>query len=290
MQKKLIDHIREAEKNKIALGHFNISNSETLTGIFNAAKSLNLPVIIGVSQGERDFIGVRQAIALVKSFRDQYDFPIYINADHTYDMDRAREAIDSGFDAIVIDGTHLTFEENIRMTKECVEYARRNNPEILVEAEIGYIGESSKMLDELPESVKEGLATLPTPEDAKRMVEETGIDLLAPAVGNVHGMLKGVHNPKLNIELIREMKEAVSVPLVLHGGSGITDEDFTEAIEAGISLVHVNTEIRVAFKDALKMYLQENPDEIAPYRILKDSVKAVEKKTTERMSLFARLN
>src|SRR5690349_20605229 len=123
--KKLLEYIHEAENEKRAMGHFNISNSEILTGIFQAAKKLDLPVVIGVSQGERDFLGVRQAVALVRSLREEFDYPIFLNADHTYEIERAKEAIDAGFDSIVIDGTKLSLEDNIKMTRECVEYARK---------------------------------------------------------------------------------------------------------------------------------------------------------------------
>jgi fructose-bisphosphate aldolase, class II len=284
--KNQIDYIKDAESQGRAVGHFNISNSEILTGIFNAAKSLNLPVVIGLSEGERDFIGVKQAVALVKSLREEHDYPIFVNADHTYDILRVKEAVDAGFDSIVVDGTKLSLEENIKLVKESISYAKDKNPDILIEAEIGYIGESSKILNELPDGAGVEGVSLPTAEQAKYFVDETGVDLLAPAVGNIHGMLRGSLNPKLDIERIKEIKEAVGVPLVLHGGSGISDDDFKSAIKAGISMVHVNTEIRLAFRDGLKLYMQENPDEIAPYRIMKDAVKAVEKKTAERLSLF----
>lgn len=117
---------------------------EALWGIFRAAQSLNLPVIIGVSEGERDFIGVRQVAALVKSIREEYNYPIYLNADHTYSFDRVKEAIDAGFDSVIFDGAKLSFEENVAVTKQCVEYARNCGRDVLVEAELGYIGTSSK--------------------------------------------------------------------------------------------------------------------------------------------------
>ena len=120
-------------------------------------------------------------------------------------------------------------------------------------------------------------------------MERTGVDLLAPAVGNVHGMLATGHNPKLDISRIKSGRETAGVPLVLHGGSGISDEDFRKAIEAGISTVHINTEIRVAFRDAVKKSLQDDPDEIAPYRIMKGSVIEIQRVVTERLKLFSNL-
>lgn len=286
--KNLKEVIAEAREKKIAIGHFNISNIEGLWGIFRAAQAQNMPVIIGVSEGERDFVGVRQAVALVKSIREEFDYPIYINADHSYSFDRVKEAIDAGFDAAIFDGAKLPIEENIKITKQCVDYAREAGTGVLIEAELGYIGTSSKLLDEIPEGVS--LEQLTTIEDAIRFVTETGVDFFAPSIGNIHGMLKNVSNPKLNIERVNEISEATGVPLVLHGGSGIVDEDFTKAIEAGISIVHTNTEIRVAYRDAVKKSFDEKPDEVAPYRLMKPVVDAVQKKVEERVRLFGRLS
>jgi len=285
--KTLKEVVYEAEEKKVALGHFNISNIEGMWGIFNAARALDVPVIIGVSEGERDFVGLKQAVALVKSLREEFNYPVYINADHTYTFEKVKEAIDAGVDAVIFDGAKLSMDENIATAKKCVEYARSVNPDILVEAELGYIGGSSKLLDEVPEGV--ALDQLTTPEDAKRFVEETGVDLFAPSVGNIHGMLKGVSNPELNPERIKEVREAAGVPLVLHGGSGIVDENFTAAIEAGISTIHINTEIRIAYRDAARDSLAEHPDEVAPYRIMKPAVEAVQKVVDARLRLFSRM-
>lgn len=283
--KKYREYIEEAKKNKVAIGHFNISNLEGLKGIFEAARSLNLPVIIGVSEGERDFIGVKEVSAMVKSLREEFDYPIFLNADHTYSFDRVKEAVDAGFDSVIFDGAKLSIEENIKITKQCVEYAKSVNPEILVEGELGYIGTSSKILDEIPEGASQG-ATLTTPEDAKRFVEETRVDLFAPAVGNIHGMLRNMPDPRLDIKRIKEISDACGVPLVLHGGSGNLKEDFQNAVANGVSIVHINTEIRVAFRDALKKTLEENPDEVAPYKFEAGAVEAVKKLVIEKLSIF----
>lgn len=284
--KTLRECLAEAVKNKTAIGHFNISNIEALRGIFSAAKKLNVPVIIGTSEGERDFIGVKQSAALVKSLREEFDYPIFLNADHTYSVDRVKEAIDAGFDAVIFDGAKLPFEENVKLTRECVEYARKSGRDVLIEGEIGYIGQSSKILDEIPEGVDLSADALTSGEDAARFVAETGVDLFAPSVGNFHGMLRGGVDPKLNIERVGEIKAAAKVPLVLHGGSGNSGEDFVASIEAGVAIVHINTEIRVAYRDALKKSLQENPDEVAPYKILKPSVHAVEEVVEAKLRLF----
>ena len=284
--KTLRECLSEAGDNGVAIGHFNISNLEALWGIFNAARKLGVPVIIGTSEGERDFVGAGQAVALVKSLREQFDYPIFINADHTYSFDRVKEAVDLGYDAVIFDGTELPFEENIKITKRCVDYSKKINPEIIVEAELGFIGKSSKVLDEIPSGVKITEEFLTKAEEAKEFAQRTGVDLLAPAVGNIHGMLKGGKDPALNIERIREIRKSAEIPLVLHGGSGNSAQDFTDAINAGVSIVHVSTEIRVAYRKGLQIALQENPDEVAPYKYLKEAVKAVEKVVEEKLKLF----
>ncbi len=284
--KKLIEYVREAEEKKVAIGHFNISNLEGLWGIFNAARKLNVPVIIGVSEGERDFIGIKQVRALVTSLQQEFDYPIFLNADHSYSLDRVKTVVDAGFDAAIFDGAKLGTEENIAITKQCVEYAKSKNPEILIEAELGYIGTSSKILDKLPEGVTLDPESLTKPEQAKHFVEETGVDLFAPSVGNVHGMFVG-GDPNLDIPRIKAIREACGVPMVLHGGSGTSDADFRAAIEAGIAIVHINTEIRVAFRDGVKQALAEHPDEVAPYKLMKPALEAVEAQVLKRLKLFS---
>jgi fructose-bisphosphate aldolase class II len=283
----LREAIKTAGDKGTALGHFNISNIEGLWAIFHAAQKLNLPVIVGLSEGERDFVGVKQAVALVKSVREQYQYPIYINADHTYSVERVKEAIDAGFDSVIFDGAKLPLEENIKQTKDCVAYARASGRDVLIEGEVGYIGTSSKVLDAIPEGVKFDDASLTSPEQAAHFVNETGVDLFAPAVGNIHGMLREVHDPRLDIDRIGKIRAACGVPLVLHGGSGTVDEDFTMGIKAGINIVHINTEMRVAFISTLHKYLNEHPDEVAPYKVMKEPEEAMEKVIEARLRLFS---
>lgn len=289
--KTLREYIKEADESGVAIGHFNISNLEAFHGIYNAAKKLNLPIIIGVSEGEEDFVGREEVVALVHAIRARDNYPIFLNADHHYTFEKVKQALDAGYDSAIIDAVTLPLEENIALTKKCVEYARelskKENRDILIEAEIGFIGTSSKILDKIPEGVNE--ATMTTPEDAKYFVEQTGVDLLAPSVGNVHGMVKG-GNPRLHPERVKAIREATGVPLVLHGGSGSMNEDFTACIKEGIDIVHINTEIRVVYRDAVKKALIENPDEVAPYKILKGAVQAIEQVVEARLKLFNNLN
>lgn len=284
--KTLREHLKEAQDGGYALGHFNISDSNQLNGIAAAGRELNIPVVIGVSGGEREFVGGRKGVAMVRAASEEFGIDLYFNADHAHTVEECKSAIDQGFDSIIFDGTKLSLEENIAGTKEVVAYARQSGRDVLVEAELGYIGTSSKVLDDVPEDVV--LDALPSAEDAKAFVEATGVDALAPAVGNLHGMLKGRNNPSLNIDLIKKMRDALpETSLVLHGGSGLTDADFKAAIKAGMNLVHINTEIRVAYREGIKKALVENPDEVAPYRYLNAGRDEVMRVVLERLKLFS---
>ncbi len=159
--------LADAEARHVAVGHFNISDLAALKGIFAAARELALPVLIGVSEGEREFIGVRQAAALIKSLREQYDYPIFLNADHTHSLDKAKEAAEAGFDEIIFDNSQLPMEENIANTKAAVAAIRAINPSIIIEGEIGYIGSSSEIIATRPEAS----LTMSTPEEALRFVK-----------------------------------------------------------------------------------------------------------------------
>lgn len=287
--KSLRQYVSEALAKKVAIGHFNISNVEGFWAVVRAAKALDVPVIIGVSEGERSFIGVAEAKALVESHVKETGQPVFLNADHTYSFDKVKEVVDAGYDSVIYDGTELPFDENVAMTKKCVEYAKSVNPDILVEAEIGFIGKSSKVLVSIPEGVKISEEFLTKPEEAKKFLDMTGVDMLAPAVGNIHGMLAGGKDPALNIKRIKDISEAVKIPLVLHGGSGNSAEDFKAAIDAGVAIIHVNTELRVAFRDALKRELQDNPDEVAPYKIMKPSLSAMQAVITEKLKIFNKM-
>lgn len=281
------EYILEADEKGTAIGHFNISNLEALHGIYNAAKKLELPIIIGLSEGEEEFFGTHEAVAVVRALRARDNYPIFLNADHHYSFESVKASLDAGYDSAVIDLVKLPLEENIQITKQCVEYARelsqKENREILIEAELGFIGSSSKILDKIPDGVSE--ATMTTPEDAKYFVDATGIDLLAPSIGNVHGMVKS-GNPRLHPERVKAIRQATGIPLVLHGGSGSMDEDFLSCIKEGIDIVHINTEIRVAFTNALRKALADAPEEITPYKYLPAGRDAVEKVVEARLKLF----
>jgi fructose-bisphosphate aldolase class II len=280
--KEYIESVRNSGK---AIGHFNISNSDGFWAVVLGAKEVGVPVVIGASEGERDFIGTRELVAMVHAYRDATGQAVFLNADHTYSFDKVKEVVDAGYDSVIYDGTELPIEENIEIAKKCVEYARKVNPAIIIEAEIGFIGKSSKILDSVPD----GVGRLTSIEEAKSFVLETGVDMLAPAVGNVHGIVKG-GEPALNIERIKEIKNAVSVPLVLHGASGNSIDDIKLAIDAGISIIHINTELRVAYKSGIIKFLQENPDEIAPYKYLKAGRNAMQRVVEDKLRIFNNIN
>ncbi len=285
------EYILEADSKGIAIGHFNISNLEALHAVYGAAKKLGVPIIIGLAEGEAAFVGRHEAVALIRALRARDNYPIFLNADHHFSFETVKESLDAGFDSAVIDLVKLPLEENIRITKQCVEYARelskKENREILIEAELGFIGVGSSILEKIPDGVSD--ATMTTPEDAKHFVDATGIDLLAPSIGNVHGMVKS-GNPRLHAERVKAIRAATGVPLVLHGGSGSMDEDFLACIKEGIDIVHINTEIRVAFTEALRKSLADKPEEITPYKYLPTAVEAVEKVVEVRLKLFSGMN
>lgn len=284
--KSLLEILMDASEKKVAVGHFNVSDLATLKAIFESAYELKVPVLIGTSEGEREFIGINQAVALIKSLREQYDFPIFLNADHTHSLEKVKEAALAGYDEILFDGSKLSFEENVRQTKEAVGIVKSINPQAVVEGEIGYIGASSEVVDKVPE---ESLH-LTTPQEAKQFVDETGIDVLAPAVGNMHGLLKtmltGEVHKRLNIQLIREIKTATGKLMTLHGGSGTADEDFVAAVKSGMNIVHVSTELRVAWRKGVEEGLRDNPEEVAPYKILPSAVEEIKEIVENRLQLF----
>jgi len=289
--------ISKSEKNRVAMGHYNVSDSVALKAVFTAAKELSVPVIIGTSEGEAGFLGRNMAAAMVGRLKKDNDYPIFLNSDHTHSLEEVRGAVEAGYDAIIFDGSKLPFEENVRQTKEAVEYIKSKSKKILVEGELGYLGSSSQILRSVPSGAAVKTEDLTTPEEAARFVKETGVDLLAPAVGNMHGILVRTNESgemsrvkkHLNIERIAAIKKAVNVPLVLHGGSETADDDFRRAIEAGISVIHINTEIRWAWKNALEKSLAQNKDELAPYKLLNSSLEAVKSLVKSRLQLFNKL-
>jgi fructose-bisphosphate aldolase class II len=282
--KTLRETILEAQAGHYAIGHFNVSDSNQSNAVIAAALETGLPVIIGASEGERTFIGARNLAALVRSAQAD-NKQVYLNADHTYTVEGVKEVIDLGYDAVIFDGSHLPMEENIAKTKEIVEYARASGRDVLVEAEIGRIGTSSKLLDAPPADMDTNLTTV---EEALHFLQSTGVDMLAPAVGTMHGRLKGGGEPKIDLERIRAIASAIGIPLVLHGGSGSSESDLQGAGRAGCAIVHINTDIRIAYRQGIEHALSQNADEIAPYKFMAEGYAGVRDVTARYLKLFAK--
>jgi fructose-bisphosphate aldolase, class II len=280
----LRDAIHSAQNKGVAVGHFNFSTYEVARAIVLAGKELKVPVILGLSEGERDFAGLSEAAAFVKSMRESTYEKVFLNADHTYTFEKVKEAVEAGCDMVIYDGAGKSMEENITLAKKCKKYIDdfnvKNNKDILFECELGYIGTSSKVLTELPQGL-----VMTTVDDAKTFIDAVRPDLLAPAVGNVHGMLKDMPDPNLDEKRVGEIFNAIHLPLVLHGASGNSKEDIQACIKNGVAVVHVNTEIRVSYKGALKKYVVES-DEVAPYKYMQKVQDAVQKTVVEKLKIF----
>jgi fructose-bisphosphate aldolase class II len=302
MKPSLKRELAVAKKNKVAIAHFNISEFVTLKACWDAARELSvvagrqIPLIIGVSEGEQKFLGTTETVDLITHMRKNHQYPIFLNADHHKSVESCKEAIDAGFDSVIIDAADKSLEENIRMTKEVVAYARAGgkngkNKKVLIEAELGFIGSGSEIKDELPSGVAITEETITKVDEAKNFVDATGVDLLAPSVGNAHGLYKSEAFVKHLFEKrIKAIRQAVKIPLVLHGGSGTPDEDFVKAVEAGVRVVHISTELRKAWRGGIEKSLAAHPQEVAPYKLLEDSYEEVKAVVVQRLKLFNKLS
>ena len=283
--KTLREVLGEARQNEVAVGHFNISDLAGLKAVFESARALHVPVIVGLSEGERDFMGAREAAAVVKVLRQEHDYPIFLNADHTHSLGSAEEAARAGFDSIVFDRSELPFAQNISETKRAVEALKAINPAILIEGEIGEIGTGSEIHEEAPQGL-----TLTTTEEAREFVAATGIDILAPAVGNTHGlsrsMIRGEAQKHLDIDRIAEIRKATGLFMTLHGASGTNDDDLRRAIQAGITEIHINTEVRLAWRRGLETAFAKERDQVVPYKLLPAAVDAMKQVVSARLLLF----
>ena len=285
---KPIEILKKAQKGEYAIGQFNVSTDEQIKAIVEAAKDLKSPVIIGTSESEREFIGTKQAVALVDVWQKESSLPIILNADHCKSFNSIKEAIDAGYNMVQFDGSGLPFEENIKITKQVVEYARRKNSDIIIEAELGYLRGGSEIHKEKTEIKEEDLTK---PQEAKEFVEKTGIDSLAVVIGNMHGIESEMKNPPLNLKRLEEIQKAVpKTLLVLHGGSGTPEEDIKGAIKLGVVKININTALRVAYSEGLEKEIKEHPDEVKPYKILAPAVEEMKKAVEEKIKLFGSRN
>jgi fructose-bisphosphate aldolase class II len=285
---KPVDVLKSAQTGRYAIGSFNFSTAEILRAIVRAAAKSKSPVIVSTSEGEGEFIGFREAAALASAWRAATKLPIILNLDHGKAPEIIKKAIASGYDAIHFDGSSLPYEKNLEETKKIVEYVRNIEKtfdrQIIVEGELGYLRGSSSLHSDALEIKPEDLTS---PEQANEFADKTGVDSLAVAIGNAHGVFaKG--EEKLDLERLSAIRAALEgkVFLVLHGGSGISESDIKEAVRRGIVKINVNTEIRVAYKEALEKEIKEKPEETTPYKMLGPALGAVEKVVLEKIKLF----
>ncbi len=289
IKKKIIDIKNIIYTNKKrALLHINIATYEQFKAGVEAVKESKIPLIIGVSEGERSFLGVNFFEDLIDEAKEK-GINIYSNADHTKNINKAYEAIDYDFDFVLYDGSELDFEENILRTKEVVEYRNKKNKKTLIEGELGYLTGHSDIENII--ELREEFFT--DPELAKYFIDKTQVELLAISVGNVHGIPKKIKfkgreltKPKIDFKRIKEIKDKVKIPLVLHGGSGLTKFDFIQAIKNGISIIHINTELRKIWRNELERSLKIKT--VVPYKILDKIVEKLKRKIIYYQKLFWR--
>lgn len=281
--KGLLEYLKDARKGHYALGHFNFATEDVLRGIVEAARDADAPaVMVGTSEGEVEYFGMYEAVALVGAVRKHFDFPVFLNADHFKSFDKCQEAIDAGYDSVIIDESKLSFTDNISATKKVVEYVRSTGSRALVEGEIGYLRGSS----EIQKKVEITPDDFTKPEMAREFVAKTGVTQLATVFGNIHGIVTE-QEEKLDIEHFKKVVAAVpEAYFVLHGASGLKDEDVRSAINAGVTNVHFNTELRVAYTEGLHKALHDKPDETTPYKYMKAGIEEMKKVVSSKIRLF----
>ena len=280
MAKSLKEYLEQAEREGWAMAQFNFSSAEQLQGIVQASVDEESPLLVGTSEGDSSFVGMDQAADLVRSYREETGIPIFLNLDHGKSVESVKEAIEARYDAIHIDASKLSFEENIELTKQVVDISREKGIEI-IEGELGTIPGSSQVHEgEAPVDEKQ----FTDPAQAAEFVEKTGVTSLAIVFGNAHGVYEGTE--RLDLQRLQDIKKSVQSFIVLHGGSGIDESDVKEAISHGIVKVNVSTELRRAFTDTLRKVLGDNPKEVTPYKLLPEVVEAVRVATREHIQLY----
>ncbi len=277
MLENMKDMLEKADNGKYAVPHFNINNLEWTRFILEECENLKTPVIIGVSEGAGRYMGGFKTVAdMVKNLISYLNItvPVALHLDHGSSYESCVDAIDSGFTSVMIDASKHSIEENIKITKQVVDYAHAKN--VTVEAEVGAVGgEEDGVANELAYAKV---------EDAVKLVQETGIDFLAPALGSVHGIYKG--EPKLDFERMVKIHELVKLPLVLHGGSGIPDELIKKAISCGICKININTELQIAWSVGVRKFLNEDNKVYDPRKIIKSGENSMKEMIKEKVTLF----
>ena len=281
--------MQRSRQQKFAVGAFNIDNQETLIAVCRAAQAKKSPVMVEVSQGEVDAMGLENVRDLVDNYKVEFGVEMYINLDHSPTVEDAKRGIDVGFEFIHIDISQANHdasdEEIIARTKEVVEYAKFTGA--LVESEPHYFGGSSNVHKEEID-YEEIKKTFSTPEGAKAFVNATGIDTFAAAIGNLHG--KYPVPKELDLELLKSIREAIECNISLHGGSGTPSHYFEEAAKIGVSKININSDMRFAFRQTLEKVLDEDPDEFAVVKLMDDVKDAVQKVVEEKIEAFGSAN
>lgn len=267
--------LKQAQEGNYAIGAFNVENMEMVMAVISAAEEMNAPVIMQTTPSTVKYAGLDYFLANAKVAASNAKVPVVMHLDHGSSFELAAQALRAGYTSIMIDGSHNDFESNIEISKAVVDMCKPSG--VAVEAELGKVGGKEDDLDG-------GDGDLYTdPLEAKEFVERTGVDSLAIAIGTAHGMYKG--EPKLDLERLSEIRKVVSVPLVLHGGSGIPDWKVQEAIKRGICKVNYATELRIAYTHGVNTYLKENPDTIDPKKYNKAGIDEVKKFVMEKIQI-----
>lgn len=266
-----------AKKGRYAVGQFNINNVEWTKSILDESQALNSPVILGVSEGAAKYMGgYNTVVGIVKGLiADQgYTIPIAIHLDHGSSFEVCKKAIDAGFTSVMIDASHHPFEENIEITKKVVEYAHARG--VSVESELGRVGGQEEHV------IAETMYAIPS--ECKHMVQVTGIDCLAPALGSVHGPYQG--EPKLGFKEMDEISKLVGVPLVLHGGSGIPSEQIKRSISLGTAKINVNTECQQAWTAITREVIANDSKTYDPRKIIGPGTKGIRQVVKDKCEIF----
>ncbi len=272
--------LKKAQEEHYAIGAFNVENMEMVMAVISAAEEMNAPVIMQTTPSTVKYAGLDYFLANVKVAASRANIPVVMHLDHGSSLELASQAFRTGYTSIMIDGSHDDFETNIKLSKSVVDMCKPSG--IAVEAELGKVGGKEDDLDG-------GDGDIYTdPLEAKEFVQRTGVDSLAIAIGTAHGMYKG--EPKLDLDRLSAIREVVSVPLVLHGGSGIPDSKVQEAIRRGICKVNYATELRIAYTSGVNRYLSENPEEIDPKKYNKAGIDEVKKFVIDKMKVCGCVN
>ncbi len=281
-QTKTREILQKAKDQGYAIGAFNVCNLETLKAVIQAGQRLKSPLILEASDGEVNYIGIKELVGLVNICREQTGLPIILNLDHGKDFETCKLAVEAGFDYVHIDTSKLPLEENIVVAKEVVKLAHAH--EVLVEGEMDYIqGSSEDHTKEDPKKFQQ-MDMYSDPEKARYFVEQTGIDTFASFIGNLHGIY--ADEIRLNLELLDKIQKALpNTFLSLHGGSGINDDDVRQAVKSNIVKVNVNSEMRIAFKLSLQESLNSS-NEVAFYKLTPPAIKAVQEVVERKIMLF----